>query len=465
MLGSGSVATGGAFGAEMAKVVPGDHICVPFVNDEMLLETLAFYAAGGLARNERVMLVGMPAMKEPLSQKLSGLVGAHPPQEQLVWVAQEELYGGSVARTPEAIWDDLRQQSRLARGQGFTGLRATGAPPTAAEAEPLLAYEDGLDEVSKQEGATVLCLYCKRQTPARLLRAVLKVHSHVWLQDRYFENLYFTPGVHRNSGSRTDLQHLDWTLNRILRSRDHESDVAPGSHSDASKQGELRRLALSLVRGLDHRDRLLAMVARQVRGVFAQLATLPAFPKTDDAREAAERLAHLTSRLDAIAALVAQPMDAAPRTHDLVVLVETQIENLRHHLVANAGPITIHAEEPVMGRFDEKLISQTLQELIRFALRHSCDGPIELHVERQGPSARITIRYQGLDGAGAAAALSGRQAHHELYDWLGIDLFFARETLRRMEGSLTVASWPDDTVLLSVDLPRNTLPSSAAQPA
>jgi len=345
---------------------------------------------------------------------------------------------------------------------GFTGLRGAGHPPVR-NAAAVMAYETGLCDLHKgQPALTSLCIYAKAQTEPNTLRDLITVHPQILLSDRLCNNTFFDPNAFRDDRAPSDARHLDWIIHQLLRSRDPRDETDVTDPATLRMQIEhYRRAAVNLSRGIDLRDRMIGMIARQLRHCSDNFSFKATGEATDpqDSQEAIERTSHLSQRLEAIADLLNTPTPLQPRTVDLGGLLSDCVARIAANEGQGKVPIALKTEASVLGRMDVEATTSTIELCLRLALRHGCGGPVELKAEKQGQVARISIRYHGLDGAGAAAALSGRAGNQELYDWLGIDLFFARELVRRMNGVLTVASWPDDAVLFTLELPRNT-PSS-----
>lgn len=447
--GKGSVALAGT---EVHRVGPGDHVCMPFVTDEARTTVLIQYASVGLQRQERVLLSAPYELHGVVLEALTSEgwnPGALMSSEQLALLSPQQVYGDG-AIDVDRMRSLLRQNREKARVLGFTGLRSAGHPPVN-ERTSLLAYETSVCDLH-QEGAdmTSLCIYAKAQTDPQTLRDLLTVHPHVLLGDRLCRNAFFDPNAFRDDRAPTDARQLDWVIHQLLRSRDPSDDTSPNGDWHLEIE-HYRRATVNLSRGIDLRDRLMGMLARQLRAAVLQLA-----PRGADNEEAIERLNHLGNRIEALAELLATRAVLNPRTVDLGALINECIEQTCAESKLSSGSIAFKAEGTVIGRVDEPSTKAALLHALRLALRHGCEGPVLVSLEKQGPVARISIRYHGLDGNDASAAFSGRAGSLELYDWLGIDLFFARELIRRVNGVLGVASWPDDTVLFTIELPRNT---------
>lgn len=451
----------GLIGSEVRRVGLGDHVCMPFVSAETRTTALVQFVAAGLQRRERVIVA---ASQELHGVLLGALVsegwnaGALVAADQVALLSNEQAFGEGPIDA-EAVVGMLRQGCAASRKLGFSGFRAAGHPPVA-HAASLLAFETGVCDLHRNEPSmTTLCLYSKAQTDPQTLRDVIAVHPQVLLGDRLCNNSFFDPNAFRDDRPANDARQLDWMIHQLLRSRDpdEESQVTDA----ASLRLEIehyRRAAVNLSRGIDLRDRVFAMLARQTRGTIQQFAAA-AKGSAVDHQEATERLTHLSSRLDALAELVTTPTALQPRTVDVGGLLSDCIARISQQAEPGSGPITLKTEGSVLGRLDVEATTLAIEHALRLALRHGCGGAVAVGVQKHGQVARISIRYHGLDGMGAAAALSGSTGNQELYDWLGIDLFQAREVVRRMNGVLSVASWPDDAVVFTIELPRNT-PSS-----
>lgn len=448
----GSVALAGT---EVHRVGPGDHVCMPFVTDEARTTVLVQYAAAGLQRNERVLLAAPHELHGVMLQAIATEgwnAGALLASQQLALFSPHDVYGHTamdLARVPAL----LRRNSEKSRALGFSGTRMAGHPPVS-EPRALLVYETNVCDLHQECGdLTSLCVYAKAHVDPHTLRDLITVHPHVLLGDRLCTNAFFDPNAFRDDRSPTDARQLDWVIHQLLRSRD-PNEEAPVSTTLQHEIEHYRRVAVNLSRGIDLRDRLIGMVARQLRASVLQLH--PQAQPGTETEEAWDRLQHLQARLDAVAELLAAPAVLHPRTVDLTDLIGDCIAKVRTQSEHSSGPVTFKAQGAVFGRVDEESTKAAFLHTLRLALRHGCEGPVLVSLEKHGPLARVSVRYHGLDGSHAAAALAGRAGNPELYDWLGIELFFARELIRRVNGVLGVASWPDDSVLFTIELPRNT---------
>jgi hypothetical protein len=387
--------------------------------------------------------------------------GALASSQQLAFVTNEQVYGSATfdARTTLEL---IQQTCKESRALGFSGVRGAGHPPVHNTAA-VLAYETGLCDLHKSQATlTSLCMYSKAQTEPNTLRDLITVHPQILLSDRLCNNTFFDPNAFRDDRAPNDARHLDWIIHQLLRSRDPRDETDVTDPATLRMQIEhYRRAAVNLSRGIDLRDRVIGMIARQLRHCSDNFSSRTEGVAIDphDAQEALERASQLSQRLEAVAGMLSAPTPLQPRTVDLGGLLSDCVARISADEGQGKGPISLKTEASVLGRFDVEASASAIEICLRLALRHGCGGPVQLSADKQGQVARISIRYHGLDGAGAAAALSGKAGNQELYDWLGIDLFFARELVRRMNGVLTVASWPDDAVLFTIELPRNT-PSS-----
>lgn len=90
------------------------------------------------------------------------------------------LGGGGL--DPSAMYNAFRQQATVAVDEGYSGLRVVadmdwllGPGPTGGQ---ITAFEQGLDAVAVETGATIVCAYRRGSFPGRDLAEVMCVHPH-----------------------------------------------------------------------------------------------------------------------------------------------------------------------------------------------------------------------------------------------------------------------------------------------
>ncbi|MHB1248237.1 MAG: hybrid sensor histidine kinase/response regulator [Polaromonas sp.] len=154
-----------------------------------------------------------------------------------------------------------------------------------------------------------------------------------------------------------------------------------------------------------------------------------------------------------------------PRQVELSALLARVVGNLAHQAAAAGVRITLQADQPVTGFWDEFRIEQVLINLLTNTLRHGNAQPVEVRLTALDDGARIDVRDQG-----PGIAAQDQQRIFEQFEravepggpgGLGLGLYISRQLVQAHGGTLSVQSQPGDGSVFTVTLPL-TAPSEAA---
>ncbi|MGZ3459941.1 MAG: ATP-binding protein [Archangium sp.] len=143
---------------------------------------------------------------------------------------------------------------------------------------------------------------------------------------------------------------------------------------------------------------------------------------------------------------------------DLVELVRRGVEGLAAPLVRADTPVVVHAEGPVTGWWDRKLLEKVFGHLLSNALKFGQGRPVEVTVQAEGPLARLSVKDEGIGIAPEVQArLPGRferavSTRH--YGGLGLGLWLVQKMVGVMRGSLLLRSEPGKGTECVIELPR-----------
>jgi signal transduction histidine kinase len=143
---------------------------------------------------------------------------------------------------------------------------------------------------------------------------------------------------------------------------------------------------------------------------------------------------------------------------DLVELVRRGVEGLATPLVRADTPVMVHAEGPVTGWWDRKLLEKVFGHLLSNALKFGQGHPVEVTVQAEGPLARLSVKDEGIGIAPEVRArLPGRferavSTRH--YGGLGLGLWLVQKMVGVMRGSLILRSEPGRGTECIIELPR-----------
>jgi hypothetical protein len=158
----------------------GDHLCLPFANDDEQREVLTSYIADGLDKGQRVLYLADRTEPAAIDRWLSkrGVDGA-------LAVARGQLDVRSAAgEDPVSVAGGIKLERQQARDAGYTGLRITGEmswalrhPPTAGLLD---LYESGIaTTVTGSDDLVAICQYDERLFDSAAVHGYLAFHADV----------------------------------------------------------------------------------------------------------------------------------------------------------------------------------------------------------------------------------------------------------------------------------------------
>ncbi|WP_437305606.1 sensor histidine kinase [Sorangium sp. So ce388] len=209
------------------------------------------------------------------------------------------------------------------------------------------------------------------------------------------------------------------------------------------------------------RDEFLSIAAHELRSPLNALMLtihrlklrVPAdgsFPELDRlvdmSQRQIDRLTSLVQNLLDVTRIRARRLELEFEPKDLLQIVRDAAEEAIEHARAAGTPVRIAAHEPVFGLWDGARIEQVVQNLLTNALKYGGGSPIEVSVERDGATAKLTVRDHG---PGIAAEDRDRvfepfQRIASTYksQSLGLGLYIVREIVQAHGGSIVIES-PD----------------------
>ncbi|MHB1844417.1 MAG: hybrid sensor histidine kinase/response regulator [Deltaproteobacteria bacterium] len=237
-----------------------------------------------------------------------------------------------------------------------------------------------------------------------------------------------------------------------------------------------RREALDLLReAIRSREEFIAIAAHELRAPVAPLAlqcralrraidrgdpkaTEPEWllPKLQRIDRCVGRLERLMDRLLDVSRLAVQSIRLEPRAMDLADAgrtVAARIVEERPEL-----SLVVHAEEPVVGRWDPIRVEEIVTNLLSNAAKYGGERPIELTIEADGEMARIAVRDHGIGITSEAQErifqrferfVSSRSAAG-----FGLGLWIVRQIVEAHGGQISVWSQPGEGSRFTVELPR-----------
>jgi predicted ATPase/signal transduction histidine kinase len=316
-----------------------------------------------------------------------------------------------------------------------------------------------------------------RTRQPQLIPEVSKEHLRAFSPDaEYFEQLR-TLGI--RSAMAVPLIALDQSLGSIS-----FFSVTPARHYgpvDLALAQELaRRAAISLDNARLYRE---AQAAIRLRDEFLSIASHELYtPLTSlqlsmqsleraagnaspevvarvsqNARRQMRRLTHLIDELLSVSRLQADQLHLQLEEVDLVAITRDVVEHFSEESARSGSPLQLHADAPVMGRWDRTRLEQVITNLLGNALKFGSRKPVELSITSGEGIALLTVQDHGIgiptDRLPHIFGRFERAVSAREYGGLGLGLYIVHEIVSALGGSVRVDSTPGVGTRFTVYLP------------
>ena len=166
----------------------GDHICLFYRDERMLVQTLAAYLAAGLNKGERCFCAQKPHLIPRIFAALESLgidAGAQASKGALEIHTEDEVYFPDGRFEPHIMIEMLERSIEEAIAAGFTGFRTAGEMSWALKdtrcqdgncCDQLLHYEKLVQKAYPGKPAVGICQYPFGRFPSRVVASVLDAH-------------------------------------------------------------------------------------------------------------------------------------------------------------------------------------------------------------------------------------------------------------------------------------------------
>ncbi|MCP1496027.1 signal transduction histidine kinase [Pseudomonas migulae] len=146
-----------------------------------------------------------------------------------------------------------------------------------------------------------------------------------------------------------------------------------------------------------------------------------------------------------------------PTRFDLSGLVRNLLQNFAPQIDAAESSVTLDAEHPVQGNWDEFRIEQVISNLLTNALRYGAKSPISVKVYSESDQALVEVRDQGIgidqENQKRIFQQFERVTARHAVAGLGLGLFISEQIVTAHGGSITVESRIGEGALFRVCLP------------
>ncbi|MBG6073573.1 MULTISPECIES: hybrid sensor histidine kinase/response regulator [unclassified Polaromonas] len=185
---------------------------------------------------------------------------------------------------------------------------------------------------------------------------------------------------------------------------------------------------------------------------------------TRDQRQVQSMVRLIDDMLD-VTRIRSNHLSIRPALFDLQAMLGRVVGNLNLQAQAAGSAITLHADQPVTGCWDEFRIEQVVTNLLTNALRYGNGKPVEVSVVLLGGSVAIQVRDQGKgipvqDQQRIFDPFERAVGQDDSTSGLGLGLYITRQLVQAHGGTINVKSQEGEGSLFSVMLPL-TVPATA----
>lgn len=149
-----------------------------------------------------------------------------------------------------------------------------------------------------------------------------------------------------------------------------------------------------------------------------------------------------------------------PAEFDLAKLVGNVVENYSAQFVLSQCTISLQAEQPVLGCWDEFRVEQVITNLLTNAMRYGRGAPVHVSVRADQASAYVVVRDQGIgineEDQQRIFQQFERASNNAVMCGLGLGLYISDQIVRAHGGCIRLESTPGQGACFEVVLPLAT---------
>lgn len=234
--------------------------------------------------------------------------------------------------------------------------------------------------------------------------------------------------------------------------------VAETAARQAAQEAVATRDAFLAVAGHELRTPLTALLFH-AQSLSRAASTLPpeAAARAAKLARSARRIARLVDELLDVTRIASGKLELNRRETDLADVAREVVLRNEEPAAQLGAPLRLAAPRPVRGRWDRERLEQVAEALLANALKYGRGHPIDVRVEGDGATARLTVRDHGIGIAAEDQARIfdrfERAASARHYGGLGLGLWIARQVVEAHGGAIRVASAPGEGSAFTVELP------------
>lgn len=168
---------------------PGDHVCYFYDDPVQQLKTISVFLAEGLRKNERCVYILHQNTLEQVAEAIAAQgidIAKERERKSLVFLTKNESYLASGSFDPEKMVSLLRNITKDALNEGFSGVRGTAEMSWALDHAPhynaLVGYELTTDLffLNEQPHMTAVCQYDLREFSSTMVDGMRLSHRLVF---------------------------------------------------------------------------------------------------------------------------------------------------------------------------------------------------------------------------------------------------------------------------------------------
>lgn len=450
-----------------------DHLVQFYEDERFLCEAVALFAGTGLRHGEAVIIIAAAphraAFKRRLVEKGFDIKTAKTKGQLTMLDAAETLAQFVVNGVPNAekfmhIIGSLIEQ----KGERYPAIRAYGEMVDLLWAEGNLHGTIQLEELwndfARANSFTLLCGYemnnFNQQSHGKAFHKVCHTHSHVIpaegflkLEDTESQRRMIASLQQQAKALQTEIaerKEIEKALQETLHMRDEFLSIA--SHELKTPLASLR-LQIQILQ-------------RAMAGGFGPNIIEKVNRAIENSDYQSKRLGKLIDQLLDLTHIRLGRLNLEPVQVDLVELTQDVISRLEDETILDeqtehAASITILANGPILGQWDQGLIEQVIANLLTNAVKYGEGKPIEVHLalDEARERARLTVRDHGigirLEDQARIFKRFERASSANHYAGLGLGLYIVRQIVNAHGGTIGLQSRPNEGSAFMVELPRN----------
>ncbi len=175
------------------------------------------------------------------------------------------------------------------------------------------------------------------------------------------------------------------------------------------------------------------------------------------AHEQTRRLQMLIKDLLDFSLITRGKLDLELKEGDLNEIVKSTVERFEDHLELAGCSLRLDTDGEIKGMWDQIRLEQALSNLLTNAIKYGEGEPIEVEVKKDGDTAKITVKDNGIgiDSAKQKEIFGRfqRATDDKKFQGLGVGLFIVKQIIDAHKGKISVKSKLGGGSTFTIELP------------